>query len=85
MSLFKNTLILTIALLSHYWANALPTSSVDLEEEDPELTGGYFEGDMDIDLTRNGVINITRRWPNNTVYYQIDTVFGKLTIFCKYK
>ncbi|EDV99287.1 seminal metalloprotease 1 [Drosophila grimshawi] len=44
-------------------------------ETDPELTAGYFQGDMDVELTRNGVLATTRHWPNATVYYKIDKEF----------
>lgn len=46
------------------------------EETDPELTAGYFQGDMDVDFLRNGEIAPTRHWPNATVYYKIDKDFG---------
>ncbi|ALC39801.1 CG7631 [Drosophila busckii] len=46
-----------------------------LDLEDPELTAGYFQGDMDIEFTRNGEIASTRHWPNATVPYKIDEEF----------
>ncbi|KAH8341368.1 hypothetical protein KR059_004234 [Drosophila kikkawai] len=45
------------------------------EEQDPELTGGYFEGDMDVVLGRNGLLPPARRWPNATVTYKISQEF----------
>ncbi|KAL7741433.1 hypothetical protein ACLKA6_000760 [Drosophila palustris] len=45
------------------------------EETDPELTAGYFQGDMDVDFLRNGELAPTRHWPNATVYYKIDEEF----------
>ncbi|XP_017050615.1 seminal metalloprotease 1 [Drosophila ficusphila] len=45
------------------------------EETDPELTAGYFQGDMDVDFTRNGMLTETRRWPNATVPYRISEEF----------
>ncbi|KAI8042137.1 seminal metalloprotease 1 [Drosophila gunungcola] len=45
------------------------------EETDPELTAGYFQGDMDVDFTRNGQLSETRRWPNATVPYRISEEF----------
>ncbi|KAM7352148.1 seminal metalloprotease 1-like [Cochliomyia hominivorax] len=44
-------------------------------EEDYELIGGFFQGDMEIELTRNGKIAETNRWPNATVHYKIDGIF----------
>lgn len=49
------------------------------EETDPELTAGYFQGDMDVDFGRNGQLSETRRWPNATVPYRISEEFGMLT------
>ncbi|KAH8337531.1 hypothetical protein KR074_000236 [Drosophila pseudoananassae] len=45
------------------------------EETDPELMAGYFQGDMEVDFTRNGQISETRRWPNATVPYTISEEF----------
>ncbi|EDX05149.1 seminal metalloprotease 1 [Drosophila simulans] len=45
------------------------------EETDPELTAGYFQGDMDVDYARNGQLSETRRWPNATVPYRISEEF----------
>ncbi|XP_053959228.1 seminal metalloprotease 1-like [Anastrepha ludens] len=52
---------------------AAPLSSTI--DEDPELTAGYFEGDIVLSPSqyndmRNGLRSETRRWPNNTVYYK---------------
>ncbi|BFF94844.1 seminal metalloprotease 1-like [Drosophila madeirensis] len=44
-------------------------------ETDPELTAGYFQGDMEVDFERNGQLSETRRWPNATVPYRIDEDF----------
>ncbi|XP_065355366.1 seminal metalloprotease 1-like [Calliphora vicina] len=54
------------------------TVPVELEksERDPELIGGFFEGDMDIDIKRNGLIDPTKRWPNGVVRYRIDQAFN---------
>ncbi|XP_017050620.1 seminal metalloprotease 1-like [Drosophila ficusphila] len=42
-------------------------------ETDPELTAGYFEGDIVLDPQgRNGLINEVYRWPDRTVYYYIS-------------
>jgi len=48
------------------------------DETDPELTAGYFQGDMDVDYARNGQLSETRRWPNATVPYRISEEFGKI-------
>lgn len=45
--------------------------------QDPELTGGYFEGDMVLSNDRNGLINSAARWPDKTVYFKIDDAIGK--------
>ncbi|XP_014103289.2 seminal metalloprotease 1 [Bactrocera oleae] len=42
-------------------------------DEDPELTAGYFEGDIVLEPNeRNGLRSETRRWPNNLVYYKFS-------------
>jgi len=46
-------------------------------EIDPELTAGYYEGDMVMDLNRNGLITTAKRWPNNTVYYTLSKEFDE--------
>lgn len=56
---------------------AAPLINRLLEEPDPELTAGYFQGDMEIDFERNGELSETVHWPNATVYYKIDEEFGK--------
>ncbi|KAH8293077.1 hypothetical protein KR044_000939 [Drosophila immigrans] len=50
--------------------------SMSLEETDPELTAGYFQGDMEVEFLRNGELAPTRHWPNATVYYKIEEEFG---------
>ncbi|XP_017038532.1 seminal metalloprotease 1-like [Drosophila kikkawai] len=50
------------------------------EEQDPELTAGYFEGDMDVVLGRNGLLPPTRRWPNAKVPYRISEEFDPLQV-----
>lgn len=47
------------------------------DETDPELIGGYFEGDMILNEGRNGLIDETFRWPNGIVYYYINSDFGE--------
>jgi len=47
-------------------------------ETDPELTAGFFEGDIILDNARNGHRNNSFHWPNNLVYYRIaDGYFGE--------
>ncbi|KAH8398434.1 hypothetical protein KR215_002045 [Drosophila sulfurigaster] len=42
-------------------------------ETDPELTAGYFEGDMVLEQQgRNGLVNENYRWPNRIIYYFIN-------------
>lgn len=56
-------------------ALAMPTERI---ETDPELTAGYVEGDMVLDISsRNGLRKEVYRWPNNTVHYKFFTQFGK--------
>ncbi|KAH8261862.1 hypothetical protein KR038_006050, partial [Drosophila bunnanda] len=50
---------------------------------DPELTSGYFEGDIILDVDRNGVLIETRQWPNATVPYIISEEFD-LYMFLSY-
>ncbi|KAH8374281.1 hypothetical protein KR200_000724 [Drosophila serrata] len=45
------------------------------KDQDPELTAGYFEGDMDVILGRNGQVSPATRWPNATVPYRISEEF----------
>ncbi|KAH8267485.1 hypothetical protein KR018_007252 [Drosophila ironensis] len=47
----------------------------NFEETDPELTAGYFQGDMEVEYTRNGELSETRRWPNASVPYKISEDF----------
>lgn len=66
-------------------AHAFPTQTW---EEDPELAGGFFEGDLDLTEDqqvqllspiegRNGLINTERRWPDRTVYFKVTEELGK--------
>lgn len=61
------------------------------EEIDPEISAGKFEGDMILTeeqvraLTlkiqgRNGLVDESKRWPNNIVYYKIVGNFGKFGV-----
>lgn len=54
---------------------AAPSINRVLEESYPTFSAGYFQGDMEIDLKRNGIL--TNHWPNATVYFKIDRRFGK--------
>lgn len=67
---------LFLLLLTHSYAAPVETEI----EEDHELIGGFFQGDMEIELTRNGEIAESKRWPNGIVHYKIDEVFGKRNI-----
>ncbi|XP_061401153.1 seminal metalloprotease 1-like [Musca vetustissima] len=47
-------------------------------ETDPELTAGFVEGDMILDINlRNGLRDKVYKWPNNTVYYKFQTKFDE--------
>ncbi|XP_065355365.1 seminal metalloprotease 1-like [Calliphora vicina] len=73
----KSHLYLAILLLflAHSAHNAPVESQPEDLEEDHELIGGFFQGDMEIEMTRNGEIAESKRWPNGTVHYKIDEVF----------
>lgn len=59
--------------------SAAPAAVVTRVETDPELTAGYFEGDIVLDPQgRNGLINETYRWPDNIVYYFINSNIGDM-------
>lgn len=86
-----NKLCVFLAILAI--AQAFPTNSV---EEDPELKGGFFEGDLELtneqlfELTsplsgRNGVTNLKRRWPDNKVYFKITGDFSEFQYTIYYK
>ncbi|XP_046802880.1 seminal metalloprotease 1-like [Lucilia cuprina] len=64
--------VFLVILLFIGYCQAVP---VETMETDPEFVGGFFEGDMDLDLTRNGLIDTSKRWPNAIVRYKIDQVF----------
>lgn len=72
---FKLNLLLMGCLWLNTWA--APPSNRLVEEVDPELTAGYFQGDMEVQFERNGELSPTLHWPNATVYYKIDKEFGK--------
>lgn len=74
-SLLYNVILLL--LLTYSYAAPLESQTVKTVDPDPELTGGYFEGDMEIEITRNGLLAERKRWPNGVVYYKIDEIFGK--------
>ncbi|XP_037936499.1 seminal metalloprotease 1-like [Teleopsis dalmanni] len=46
-------------------------------ETDPELTAGYFEGDIVLNKDRNGIIKETMHWPNGIVYYNFGDVIDE--------
>ncbi|XP_050321646.1 seminal metalloprotease 1-like [Bactrocera neohumeralis] len=64
------TCLSLVVLLVFGTSLALPVDLVS--EEDPELTAGYFEGDIVLDVApRNGMHNTSLHWPNGIVYYKI--------------
>lgn len=70
--------ILLLAFTFIKGLSAAPAAGVTRVETDPELTAGYFEGDIVLDAQgRNGLINQTYRWPDNTVYYFINSYIGE--------
>ncbi|XP_052852405.1 seminal metalloprotease 1 [Drosophila gunungcola] len=65
-------LILVIPLLASCCL-AAPATQQRIET-DPELTAGYFEGDIVLGPDgRNGMRNESFRWPDRTVYYYINS------------
>ncbi|XP_060644802.1 seminal metalloprotease 1-like [Drosophila nasuta] len=66
-----------LLLFSLLWASILGdvwTAPGNRVEVDPELTGGYFEGDMMFSpLARNGLRSETYHWPNGIVSYYINS------------
>ncbi|XP_065358293.1 seminal metalloprotease 1-like [Calliphora vicina] len=66
----------SLILLSFYFANCLAVpAEKERVEDDPELTAGFFEGDIELDFKRNGLKDTTQRWPNGVVLFRIDPVF----------
>ncbi|XP_065358316.1 seminal metalloprotease 1-like [Calliphora vicina] len=63
-------------LLVLYMARCL-AGPVEIErvEDDPELTSGFYEGDMEVDFTRNGAVDTAKRWPNGVVRFKIQPGF----------
>ena len=60
-------LIAALAVLAFQCA-AAPMERI---ETDPELTAGYFQGDIVLDSnSRNGYISEALKWPNKVVYYR---------------
>lgn len=50
-------------------------------ESDPELTAGYFQGDIILSQhERNGMTDETYRWPDRTVYYFINSYIGEISM-----
>ncbi|XP_076458528.1 meprin A subunit beta-like [Babylonia areolata] len=47
--------------------------------DDPEISEGYFEGDIDLNMLRNAVRNPLRKWPDGIVYYVISSAFPSTT------
>ncbi|KAK7113773.1 hatching enzyme 1.2-like [Littorina saxatilis] len=60
-----------------------PEPQIEVEEletvEDPEVTEGYFEGDIELPKFRNAIRNLNSRWPNGIVYYRISSAFPSST------
>lgn len=81
LCVIMNKLCVFLAILA--LAHAFPT-----REQDPELAGGFFEGDLDLNKDqlrqlqspisgRNGLINLKRRWPDNKVYFKVTEDLGQ--------
>lgn len=76
--------LICLALLSLTLNNCYGAPLESNWEEDPELTGGYIEGDMIFDFNRNGFISESKRWPNKTVLYKMSADIGKSSFIEKY-
>ncbi|KNC22839.1 hypothetical protein FF38_08045 [Lucilia cuprina] len=68
------SLVLLLLLIANCYALPVDLAS---EEENPELTAGFIEGDMDIDLSRNGGTDENKRWPDGIVYYEISDEYDE--------
>ncbi|KAH8378329.1 hypothetical protein KR093_010742 [Drosophila rubida] len=67
-----NCFILFTLLWSSFLGDVLAAPR-SRQETDPELTGGYYEGDMLLNpQLRNGLRSETYRWPNGIVNYYIN-------------
>jgi len=61
-----------------------PDAQIEVEEldtpvDDPEVTEGFHEGDIDLPKFRNAIRNLSQRWPNGIVYYRISSAFPSTT------
>ncbi|XP_065357943.1 seminal metalloprotease 1-like [Calliphora vicina] len=70
----KNILLLVTLFLILVNCHSVPVES-ERVEDDPELIAGLFEGDMELDLSRNGLVDTSKRWPNGIVRYKIGPAF----------
>ncbi|XP_011193914.2 seminal metalloprotease 1-like [Zeugodacus cucurbitae] len=60
-------------------SRALPVD--ERQEDDPELTAGYFEGDIVLDASPRNGVRTGSRWPDAIVYYKfMDGFFDKKQI-----
>lgn len=58
--------------------SAAPAVVAARVETDPELSAGYFQGDIILDQReRNGMSNKSYRWPDRVVYYFINSYIGE--------
>lgn len=80
--MFFSKFIILLAVWSSVLAHALPVKeSWKAIVQDPELTAGYFEGDIVLRSKgqRNGLRDEVHRWTDNVVPYKFFTKFGKIT------
>lgn len=57
-------------------AYGFPTGS---NVEDPELTAGYFQGDMKMKIAgRNGLRDPIDHWPGGIVYFNVSDSIGMI-------
>jgi len=73
-------LLLCLGLVA---ARPEPELQIEVEEletvDDPEVTEGYYEGDIELPKFRNAIRNLNHRWPNGVVYYRISSAFPSST------
>merc|ERR1712121_243185 len=60
-----------------------PEPQIEVEDvytlDDPEVTEGYYEGDIELPKFRNAIRNPNGKWPSGIVYYRLSTAFPSTT------
>ncbi|KAL8560588.1 hypothetical protein ACOMHN_065092 [Nucella lapillus] len=64
---------------------ARPGAELEIEVDEievvdnPEVTEGYFEGDIELPRLRNAIRNTDYKWPGGIVHYHISSAFPSTT------